>query len=87
MFSKWETLHKALAIQVDIDQSIIDIHDQQYLAILIKSKHKSSAYALEREREDIGRLMKEAASVSAQETGAFTLHSTSHYSLNRNYHR
>jgi hypothetical protein len=31
LFGKWETLRKALIIQVDVDQSIIDVHDQQYL--------------------------------------------------------
>jgi hypothetical protein len=63
LFGKWETLCKVLIIQVDIDQLIIDIHDQQYLAMLVKSKPESSAYAQKREREETKGISKEVSLV------------------------
>jgi hypothetical protein len=65
LFGKWETLHKVLIIQVDIDQLIINIHNQQYLAMLVESKPETSTYILNREKVETEGLSKEVSSVSA----------------------
>jgi hypothetical protein len=83
-YGKWETLHRALLIQVDADQSVMDLHDQQYLAMLIESKAETSAYALERERKEIEQTKKQTMVVGAEVTEALVLHAKSHYWYNHN---
>ena len=84
-YGKWDSLHSANLISVDLDHEVEAASDREYLAMLaeIKAEATSSAYAAE-----IAKISKEAFCMSADLTGAKALHAKNTFmNDNRNIRR
>ena len=84
-YGKWDSLHSANLIDVDLDHEIEAASDREYLAMLteIKAEATSSAYAAE-----VDKISKEAFCMSADLTGAKALHAKKTFMTdNWNVHR